>query len=203
MRDFLDMITDYQESAPKAKKFSANEIDNLYDDLILKFPDLKFVGSLINLNKIEGQTYTADEKIEQFMRAAELDVSFAPQGSIRLGESTSFRPTNANLMQRMEKLTPDYLYIRWNQLSTTTSTTTFKMMTSLTIPCLAYSVPSTPIPQRERRHVNSDYRSDYRCLYMEGYGPEGQEGMDLDLASGTCQRHCILHISCHEHQGEW
>ena len=35
-RSFLDMINDYQESAPKDKKFSANEIDNLYDDMILE-----------------------------------------------------------------------------------------------------------------------------------------------------------------------
>ena len=79
-RDFLDMISDYQESAPKDKKFSANEIDNLYDDLILKFPDLKYVGSLINMNKIDGRTYTPEQKIEQYMRAAELDVSFNPPG---------------------------------------------------------------------------------------------------------------------------
>ena len=35
---FLDMIKDYQDSAPKGKKFSANEIDNLYDDMILEVP---------------------------------------------------------------------------------------------------------------------------------------------------------------------
>ena len=88
------MISDYQESAPKGKKFSANEIDNLYDDLILKFPDLKYVGSLINMT--------------------ELDISFTPQGptSRRINE---LQTNHANLMQRMEKLTPDYLCIRWNR----------------------------------------------------------------------------------------
>ena len=53
------MISDYQESTPSDKKFSPNEIDNLYDGLILKFPDLKYVGSLINMNKIDGRTYTS------------------------------------------------------------------------------------------------------------------------------------------------
>ena len=47
------MIWDYQESAPSDKKFSSNEIDNLYDNLILKFPDLKYVGSLIETYQYE------------------------------------------------------------------------------------------------------------------------------------------------------
>ena len=38
IREFFDMISDYQELAPSDKKFSPNEIDNLYDGLILKFP---------------------------------------------------------------------------------------------------------------------------------------------------------------------
>ena len=78
-RSFLDMIKDYQDSAPKDKKFSTNKIDNLYDDMILKFPDLKFISTLINLSKIEGRTYTAEEKIQQYTCAAELEISFAPQ----------------------------------------------------------------------------------------------------------------------------
>ena len=64
IREFLDMICDYQESAPSDKKFSPNEIDNLYDAFILKFPYLKYVGSLIEMNKIDGRTYTSKQKIE-------------------------------------------------------------------------------------------------------------------------------------------
>ena len=48
------MIWDYQESAPSDKKFSSNEIDNLYENLILKFPYLKYVGSLIEMNNKES-----------------------------------------------------------------------------------------------------------------------------------------------------
>ena len=38
------------------------------------------MGSLINMNKIDGRTYTSEQKIEQYVRAAELDISFTPQG---------------------------------------------------------------------------------------------------------------------------
>lgn len=40
IREFLDMIWDYQEPVPKDKQMTETEIDNLFDSFSRKIPDL-------------------------------------------------------------------------------------------------------------------------------------------------------------------
>ena len=150
------------------------------------------------MNKIDGRTYTSEQKITQYMRAAELDISFTPQGSTSRRSSVNELQTNQCKSYVDDRETYPKLLVHQ-----------MESVDNLNVNDYVYEehIPEHPMLSIFRtNHTNPSTGKETRefCLPMSLWKNMPQKGKKgwISISQGGRANTLSNTISCHEHQGE-